>query len=178
MLGANFALIFGGAAQDGIMSQECFILNTLTFEWKKVEITNSESASTIQSSNTIPSARAAPNLVRYNETCAILYGGAKASSTQGLQALSDVWAINVNRFNGTGQWHRLSNYTLKDGTSTVLSDTDGKLEIVSPPPRNAATLNTIGDEIDKKSREYLLFGGWKPFQVTWGDSFMLRVRQR
>lgn len=128
------------------------MLNTITWEWTKVTIQNSDYA---------PSVRAAPCIVPFDDTCAILYGGARAlESGGGLEPLDDVWALYVDINNGEGRWEMISP------------------EISVPPGRNAATLSEIAlTSSDKscESKHFLLHGGWAPFRQTFMDDFILRV---
>jgi hypothetical protein len=165
MLG-SFACVFGGAAQDGTMSNEAFLLNTITWEWKKVELDNG----LLNGGRCdVPVGRAGSTMVTLNETCAILFGGACPSEKGGLKALGDVWALNVDRFGGSGRWEQLFDPTTM---------TDSK---ECPPARNAATLSPIVStttSVDSKTKSFLLQGGWAPFQKTWSDSFVLDIKTR
>ncbi len=179
MLG-SFALFFGGADKSGQMSNEVFLLNTFTWEWTKAKFQIDENDPNAASK--MPCVRAAPNIVAFNETCAILYGGAKASAT-GLQPLDDVWALFMNRFSGDGRWELISPSCLKAGPYETDDDS------FIPHARNAATLTEIGTRpitIDgetspvslvaaPKTKLYSLHGGWAPFRKTFIDDFVLRV---
>ena len=176
MLG-SFACFFGGANQSGSMSNEVFLLNTITWEWTKVKMQGDEKLFFDHQSH-VPCTRAAPNLVSFNETCAILYGGARTSD-HGLVPLDDVWALMINRFSGEGRWELIKptvSSTSAQGEETWLSDE------ALPPGRNAATLTNIMtdssmnfEEGDNLSRRYLLHGGWAPFRKTFVDDYILKV---
>ena len=187
-------VVFGGAHQNGTMSNEVFLLNTLTWEWTPVEFPTT--TATTSSVTQEPHVRAAPNLVAFNETCVILYGGAKATE-QGLEPLSDVWALYLNRFSGEGKWEELISNTRSVEESTTGGgnvDGDHGPATVMPPGRNAATLTEIhaeipmGQEEEEQSSEssssmdrrklYLLHGGWAPFRKTFLDDFVLCVSSK
>ena len=167
MLG-HFALVFGGAAKNGVMSNEAFVLDTIKWEWKKVDTTTDDDK------NNKPCPRAAPSLVGFNETCAVLFGGAKTVEN-GLEPLNDVWALTVDRFSGKGRWE-------------LLLDAETSIEkgYTLPPGRNAATLTevplstediAVTENGQKKMKQFLLQGGWAPFRQTWDDSYILRLSQ-
>ena len=113
MLSDTHALIFAGAAQDGNMSNECFVLDTNTWKWNRVEI---------EKGSPIPSPRASPCLCQYSNHCAIAFGGASRGPA-GLHPEGDVWALHLDASYQTGVW--------------VLLSSQG------PPPRNAATMNLV-----------------------------------
>ncbi|KAI2511451.1 Kelch motif [Fragilaria crotonensis] len=148
MLSDTHALIFAGAAQDGNMSNECFVLNTDTWKWNRVEI---------DKGTPLPSPRASPCLCQYTDHCAIVFGGASRGPS-GLQPEGDVWALHLDDDYQTGVW-------------VLLSSSQG------PPPRNAATLNLVSVKEDG-TKEYLLQGGWAPFVETYSDCFILRIREK
>ena len=111
-------LIFGGAAQDGSMSNDCLVLNTSTWEWNLVQVNENSPR---------PSPRASPCLCKYSNYCAVVFGGASRGST-GLVPEGDVWALQLDEDYKTGAW--------------VLLVPEG------PPPRNAASLNLISNKDD------------------------------
>jgi len=183
MLG-SFALFFGGADKTQGMSNEAFLLNTITWEWSKVDILGMDDDGN-DGNDDIPCPRASPCLVSFNETCAILYGGARGGA-MGLEGLDDVWALYVNRFDSTGKWERLvpstptstSATSSKSSTMHASEGDDGLVSVTMPPGRNAATLCEIDDAhtVDaKETKHFLLHGGWAPFRKTWNDDFILRV---
>jgi hypothetical protein len=82
----NQVIIFGGAAQDGTMSNEVFSLDTRTWEWTKLHISGKS-----------PSPRAAPCLVCVDNYRMLLYGGAQYEVDGGLEANGDVWLLDLER---------------------------------------------------------------------------------
>lgn len=97
MLSDTHALIFAGAAQDGSMSNECFVLNTETWHWTLVAIEG----------ETKPSPRASPCLCQFSSNCAIVFGGASRGAT-GLVPEGDVWALHLDSTYQKGTWQLLS----------------------------------------------------------------------
>ena len=163
MAGSN-ALIFGGAEQSGTMNNETFVLDTHTWEWKKIQTENTDCA---------PCPRAAPCLVTINDSCVLLFGGAEATAS-GLNPRGDLWVLHFDAVGGTGRWELL----IEDdggGTSTF----EG-----CPPPRNAATLSEI-EQLEEAWNEpsqegevrkcFVLQGGWHPFVRTYNDNFVLSI---
>jgi N-acetylneuraminic acid mutarotase len=141
-------VLFGGAAQDQTMSNEAFLLNTVTWEWTLLDTSLTSSASA-------PSPRAAPCLCCLDQDTVLLFGGAERNDESGvLTPLSDVWAL----FLGKSQWKLLTN------------------DVNGPPPRNAATLQEISTE-PREGKRFLLTGGWHPFVQTWDDCYVLRVEK-
>jgi N-acetylneuraminic acid mutarotase len=149
MANSNTAVIFGGAAKDGIMSNEAFLLNTDTWSWTPIE-----------TEGDCPSPRAGACLACYSDSCVLLFGGAESSFEAGLVPKGDVWALEFDSETGKGEWTQL----LPDE-----QDSGG------PEPRNAATLSKIDAIDDRGGKYYLLTGGWAPFRKTWNDCFVLRV---
>lgn len=149
MANDNTAVIFGGAAKDGVMSNEAFLLNTDTWKWTPIETTGE-----------CPSPRAGACLACYSDSCVLLFGGAESSFDAGLVPKGDVWALSFDAKTGKGEWIQL----LPDE-----QDNGG------PEPRNAATLSPIDAVDDRGGKHYLLTGGWAPFRKTWNDCFVLRV---
>lgn len=111
-------VMFGGAAQDQTMSNECFSLDTQSWEWKSLDNTAQRNA---------PSRRASPCMVRFRNHV-LVFGGAETSSTVGLNPKADLWALNMKSL----EW-------------TLLLDNDH--ETGGPPPRNAATLSELDPEM-------------------------------
>lgn len=160
MLDDTRLLLFGGAAQDQTMSNEAFLLDTVTWEWTRLDSRDNKDG---------PSPRASPCLARINEHCVVVWGGAEYDSAMGLKPRSDLWALDVKQ----REWTCLQND----------DDDDGRV-VVLPPPRNAATLTEISSsnmdsEDDAKDgvRSFLLTGGWAPFRETWDDCFVLKIRE-
>ncbi|KAL3906278.1 MAG: hypothetical protein SGARI_004076 [Bacillariaceae sp.] len=147
-------VLFGGAAQDGNMSNEVFVLDCKTWEWQKIETTGDE-----------PSPRASPCMVALDDKTCLLYGGAARSAEGGLHGCSDTWLLEMMADNNKGKWTCVQ----KDG------------EKGSPPGRNAAQLTPLsappkaiaGD--NDKAQYFLLSGGWYPFRTTYDDNFVLKV---
>ena len=157
MLDETQLLLFGGAAQDQTMSNEVFLLNTVTWEWTRLDCGNSSAA---------PTPRASPCLVRVNHQCVVVWGGAEYDSTVGLKPRADLWALHVEK----REWTCLQN------------DNDNNDDnVVIPPPRNAATLTEISSASENEAndgvRSFLLMGGWAPFRETWDDCFVLKIRE-
>jgi hypothetical protein len=103
--------VFGGAAQDQTMSNESFVLDTITWEWKSIVLPNAG-----------PSPRASPAVTRYQQYI-LVFGGAEISTTSGgLNPKSDLWAFNME----TMEWICL----LEDGppprNAATLSELDPK----------------------------------------------------
>jgi hypothetical protein len=88
MVNATTFCVFGGAAQDQSMSNESFLLDTVTWEWTKINPTGD-----------CPSPRAGPCLCSDNNGCVVLFGGAEASET-GLKPRADVWSLSLD----TQEW--------------------------------------------------------------------------
>jgi Galactose oxidase, central domain len=151
MASDNVAVIFGGAAKDGVMSNEAFLLDTSTWKWTPIETDDGP----------CPTPRAGASLCCYNNFCVILFGGAETSE-MGLNPRGDVWALHFDAESGKGQWELL------------LPDDDSK---TGPEPRNAATLSPI-QPLNGRGTCFLLTGGWAPFRQTWNDCFVLRVYEK
>lgn len=152
-------VIFGGAAKDGDMSNEAFVLDLNTWKWTKLACTGDQ-----------PSPRAGACLCPLDESTVLLFGGAERGE-EGLIGLNDVWTLSVNSEKRTGVW------------KCLVANQAGKC----PPGRNAATLTRInaqymlpkallGAPVEEKGNAYfLLQGGWNPFRKTYNDVFVLRV---
>lgn len=148
--------LFGGAAQDQTMSNEAFLLDTVTWRWTKVAPSSSADAAG-------PCPRAGPCLVAADEQTVVAYGGARATAA-GLVPCADLWALALD----TGTWTELIP-TTKAGAV--------------PPPRNAATLTPVrnrdadggGGGNSPGGKSFVLTGGWAPFSQTWDDCFVLRL---
>jgi len=171
MLDDVYAIFFGGAAQDGVMSNESFLLNTETWEWKKLKTEETTDTDTTRANDScsinMPRARAGHNMVRFNNNCVLVFGGA-ARGEAGLEPLNDLWALHVNTTLGHGTW-RIIEPTIDD-TKNV----QGKI----PPPRNAATLNEVYSQDGPghvQEKLYILTSGWAPFRQTWDDTFILSI---
>ena len=157
-------VIFGGAEQSGTMNNEAYVLDTHSWEWKQIQIENTDCA---------PCPRAAPCLVTINDSCVLLFGGAEATAS-GLNPRGDLWALHFDAVGGTGRWELLID---DDGGGT--STFEG-----CPPPRNAATLSEI-EQLEEGWNEpsqegevrkcFVLQGGWHPFVRTYNDNFVLSI---
>ena len=156
--------IFGGAAQNGLMSNEAFVLDTSSWKWTKIDC--GENA---------PLPRAGACLCALDDNSVLLFGGATPTEG-GLLGLNDVWVLHVDDLNtGKGRWECLIEH------QSVDSDSSSTL----PPGRNAATLTEIdakkmlpGKAADECDKCYLLQGGWAPFKKTYNDVFVLRISSR
>lgn len=179
MLDDNRLIVFGGAAQNGKMSNELFVLDLHTWKWTKISFGDNEN------DNKMPSPRAAPCLASLSDGCVILFGGAEATE-QGLNPRADLWCFDIDI--GKGDDNDDCDDTCTTGTwSLLLDDGDG------PPPRNAATLMPIEADSIKKilgsdfvendnvtcnsgnKKYFLLQGGWAPFVKTWSEPSILSI---
>jgi hypothetical protein len=160
-------LLFGGAAQDGNMSNEVFILDTNNWTWQKVEVDDDASGTLPQ-----PTPRASPCLVAVDENTCLVFGGAARTEHGGLHGCSDTWLLELlpgkHKINTRCKWTLL----YEDGSSE------------SPPGRNAASLTplksspfAVGEEEEdgSTSQFFLLSGGWYPFRTTYDDNYVLKV---
>lgn len=77
----NKLVVFGGAAQDQTMTDECFTLDTETWQWQLLSCIG-------------PSPRAAPCLAAISDVRAVLFGGAETSEN-GLRPRADTWMLHV-----------------------------------------------------------------------------------
>lgn len=153
-------VVFGGAAQDGAMSNEAFFLDTITWRWTKLDC-----------GDQAPPPRAGASLCQLDEHTIILFGGATPGGG-GLVGLNDLWILQIDPNRGKGTWTCL----MEHGSS----DANGK---VKPPGRNAATLSLVDAlsmpkscGIGREEKTYLLQGGWDPFRVTFNDMYVLTVK--
>lgn len=158
MLDDDNLLLFGGAVKDGTMSNQSFVLNTKTWEWKQVDFGEGDKK--------CPSPRAGACLVthasRENKgNWAILFGGAETTET-GLNPRGDVWGLHLEA-ECKGYW-------------TLLLDDNANDTTPRPEPRNAATLSAVISD-DGGASQFLLTGGWAPFRRTWDDAFLLRITE-
>ena len=160
--------VFGGAARDGTMSNEAFVLDAESWTWTKLDTGDNDA---------VPAPRAGACLCPLDEDSVILFGGATPGDG-GLVGLNDVWVLNVDLESGKGVWRCLIPHRDSD-------DGDGTLR---PPGRNAATLNAIdvskllpngilwkSESPAEGCKYYLLSGGWYPFRKTYNDVFLLRI---
>lgn len=139
--------VFGGAAQDGLMSNESYVLDAETWTWTKLDCGSDDDG--------IPSPRAGACLCPLDDDAVLLFGGATPGEGGGLVGLNDVWTLRIDRENGKGSWKCL--------VENRSDDDDG---IVRPPGRNAHTLSRIdADKLlpngvtltgDERSNYYLL----------------------
>eukprot|EP00547_Thalassionema_nitzschioides_P006310 CAMPEP_0194222288 /NCGR_PEP_ID=MMETSP0156-20130528/32563_1 /TAXON_ID=33649 /ORGANISM="Thalassionema nitzschioides, Strain L26-B" /LENGTH=332 /DNA_ID=CAMNT_0038953011 /DNA_START=140 /DNA_END=1135 /DNA_ORIENTATION=- len=88
----DHVVIFGGATQDGSMSNQCHVLNTKTWEWKLISTSGSSS----------PCPRAGACLVPCGNHQVLLFGGAEATPS-GLEPKNDVWILDWKR----NTWNKL-----------------------------------------------------------------------
>lgn len=156
--------IFGGAAQNGFMSNEAFVLDTTTWKWTKIDC-----------GEIAPSPRAGACLCSLDGNSVLLFGGAMPTEG-GLLGLNDVWVLHVDDLKtGKGRWECLIEHQSvgSDGSSAF------------PPGRNAATLTEIdarkmlpGGTFAESDKCYLLQGGWAPFRKTYNDVFVLRIASK
>ena len=188
-LSNNKIVLFGGAAQDGTMSNEVFLLNLDSWVWEKCrntvastedQITNEEGNGDTDAAS-LPSPRAAPCFVALDTNSCLLYGGASVSNTGGLHGCSDTWVLELIPDDDDSDltlavWTRLN----QDGSPQA------------PPGRNAATLMPLSsssflvnnEDANKKENDnettqhFLLSGGWYPFRNTYDDNFVLTVTKK
>jgi Galactose oxidase, central domain len=170
-------VFFGGAAQDQTMSNEAFLLDTATWEWKKLALAKKKNN---DNDSNAPSPRAAPCLCAISDDCVLLFGGATSTDT-GLEPLQDLWALHVTE----NKWERLIPPPPPPLPAT--RKVDDKNTICCPPPRNAATLTpcslasagtSSNDSVENdRVQTFILTGGWAPFRQTWDDCYILHVRQ-
>lgn len=173
-------VIFGGAAKDGNMSNESFILDTITWKWTKLDCSGSKN---------LPSPRAGASLCTLDYDTVLLFGGSIPSSG-GLVGLNDVWILNVDLESGIGRWDCL----IENADDLVDEKSDDTLR---PPGRNAATLcpidatkllpkriiwkesgSTLSVAEEDDGSYFLLNGGWYPFRETYDDIFLLRISKK
>jgi hypothetical protein len=171
-------VLFGGAAKDGLMSNESFVLDTKTWKWTKLDCS-------IGDDSRLPAPRAGACLCSLDENSVLLFGGATPGA-KGLVGLNDVWVLHVNKDSERGMWDCLIEHQNDDDDDGGIKIDDG---ILRPPGRNAASLNEIDierllpkDIIWKRSgsslgkcKYFLLNGGWYPFRKTYNDIFLLRI---
>ena len=167
LLNSNTLVVFGGAAQDGNMSNEVFTLDLIHWKWTKRK-------TIVSKEEDVPTPRASPCVCALDDTCCIVFGGADRSKEQdgvGLHGCDDLWLLTLLD-NGDCSWELLSTE-------------------ITPPGRNAATLtklssppsSLVDEDNDKNSEDgdnnnnlyFLLSGGWYPFQTTHADAFVLKL---
>ena len=124
-------VIFGGAAKDGSMSNESFILDTTTWKWTKLYCGGTK--------QNLPSPRAGACLCTLDNDTVLLFGGATPISG-GLVGLNDVWILTVDSERGIGRWECL----IENADDGYDDGNDGRT--LCPPGRNAATLCPIAAE--------------------------------
>jgi len=171
----NRVVVFGGAAQTGEMSNELFVLDTITWEWSEIKVYGD-----------VPTPRASPCLcVLEEEDCNppdditqhsshqatfVLFGGADRSLAEEgvpLHGCNDLWLLHLTFHDDEGgpqaqsktmaKWERLL-----PTTSTTL-----------PPGRNAATLTPIPNQ----PHTFVLQGGWYPFRKTHRQTSLLKLKK-
>jgi hypothetical protein len=179
---SSVMVLFGGAAKDGLMSNESFVLDTETWKWTKLDCNISDDDN--NTAARLPAPRAGACLCSLDENSVLLFGGATPGE-KGLVGLNDVWVLTVNKDSGRGTWDCLIEHQ---------NDNDGDIKIddgiLRPPGRNAASLNEIdierllpkdiiwkrsGSSSEGKCKYFLLNGGWYPFRKTYNDIFLLRI---
>eukprot|EP00977_Amphora_coffeiformis_P013161 scaffold3402_cov169-Amphora_coffeaeformis.AAC.4 len=152
-------IVFGGASQDGTMSNQVFRLDIETWEWQEL-FAGGDSTSASAAGKTCPTPRAGPCLCTVNGgDGVIMYGGAEAVDG-GLKPHGDVWLFDLENL----EW------------TCLLPST----AVGAPPPRNAAVLFGLpqgpGKEDEQGSiSDFLMAAGWAPFRETWDDTYILRV---
>ena len=188
----NKLIVFGGAAQDGSMSNEVYVLNLNTWVWEgpllPTSSTGTGSSSTVQQ----PSPRASPCMCTLDQNTCIVFGGAKRSETTGgLHGCNDLWLLQLNDDGTSVSWTELqSDNALSDDDD----DDDTGRRRQQPPGRNAATLielqnyNDENDDYkDENSNEdhktlgtkyFLLSGGWYPFRLTYSEDYILKMTNK
>eukprot|EP00586_Coscinodiscus_wailesii_P012209 CAMPEP_0172500416 /NCGR_PEP_ID=MMETSP1066-20121228/137996_1 /TAXON_ID=671091 /ORGANISM="Coscinodiscus wailesii, Strain CCMP2513" /LENGTH=309 /DNA_ID=CAMNT_0013274633 /DNA_START=100 /DNA_END=1026 /DNA_ORIENTATION=+ len=88
--GNDKMVVFGGAAQDGSMSNEVFVLDIATWTWTAVDCGGDGEG------RGWPSPRASPCLCAWSEEKFLLFGGAETSSDGGgLTPLNDLWCLDL-----------------------------------------------------------------------------------
>mmetsp|Transcript_14410 Transcript_14410/g.31233 ORF Transcript_14410/g.31233 Transcript_14410/m.31233 type:complete len:512 (-) Transcript_14410:277-1812(-) len=168
-------VIFGGAAKDGVMSNEACVLDVRTWRWTRLHCGG-------DGNDSVPSPRAGACLCPLDENSVVLFGGATPGENGGLVGLNDVWVLHVDMEGGKGKWH-------------CLSSNQNSVGDVCPPGRNAAVLSEIdvekllpnnivwkqegvsssADDEKEECVDFLLQGGWYPFRKTYNDVFLLRI---
>jgi hypothetical protein len=164
--GTNKIVLFGGAAQDGNMSNEVFILDTESWTWEEIGSIDDGPS---------PSPRASPCLIALDSDSCIVFGGA-TSTDAGLHGCSDTWLLDLVESKNNND----DSSVTKAKWTQLYQDESTE----APPGRNAATLTPFPsnpielceDENDNDhSQFFLLSGGWYPFRTTYGDNFVLKV---
>jgi hypothetical protein len=126
-------VVFGGAAKDGNMSNEAFVLDADTWEWTKLDCGGGGDG------DVVPVPRAGACLCPLDNDSVLLFGGA-APGDGGLMGLNDVWVLNVDVESGKGSWDCL----IPHRTPNDAGGDDDKLR---PPGRNAAQLVPIDVDV-------------------------------
>ena len=164
--GTNKIVLFGGAAQDGNMSNEVFMLDTESWAWEEIESIDDGPS---------PSPRASPCLIALDSDSCIVFGGA-TNTDAGLHGCSDTWLLDLVESKNNNDDSSIT----KAKWTQLYQDESTE----APPGRNAATLTPLPskpsglceDENDNdNSQFFLLSGGWYPFRTTYGDNFVLKV---
>ena len=170
-------VVFGGAAQSGEMSNELFVLDTITWEWSEIKVDEDMD---------VPTPRASPCLCvleeeedhPLNETSQhssrqatfVLFGGADRSLAEegvALHGCNDLWLLHLSFLHDEGdpgeskttmaKWERL----LLPSLSPL------------PPGRNAATLTPLPNQ----RHTFVLQGGWYPFRKTHRETYLLKLKK-
>lgn len=152
----NQLFIFGGAYQNGTMSNHIHVLDLNEWKWTSTTSTNTN----IQQ----PTPRAGSSMCYVDDESVIIYGGAERSDdgSGSLKARGDVWLYHIP----THQWTLLMN--------------DDTIQNI-PSPRNAASLLPIIVSTTKQKQTeqyYKLYGGWLPFQETYNDNYWLHLYKK
>ncbi|KAL3780514.1 hypothetical protein ACHAW5_007160 [Stephanodiscus triporus] len=190
-------VIFGGAAKDGNMSNEAFVLDAETWTWTRLDCGGGgggggggEEEEEEDGVAVAPVPRAGACLCPLDDDSVLLFGGASPGEG-GLVGMNDVWVLTIDAEGGRGEWDCLIPHRDADDDDDDDDDDGGDDDALRPPGRNAATLSAIDgekllpDDIvwksgsstddEKECRYFLLNGGWYPFRKTYNDVFLLRI---
>jgi len=147
-LGEHEMLIFGGATKSQGMTSDAFVLDTRTWEWRKLRPTGSEAPTTA------PTPRGSACATAIDASTCVVFGGAGLggggyAGGAGLTPFDETWQLRV------------------DGDAAEWTP----LELGSAPEaRVAASLNKL------PSGELLLHGGWTPTtKETFAESHVLKL---
>lgn len=113
-LGDDSMLLFGGSTKTQALSDVCFVLNTKTWAWRKLQ------------SNNGPGPRASPcgaNVVGTTNQC-VIFGGASLGQGgyeggAGLVAQGETWLVTVN--GDTAEWEKLTGQGPEGRVAATLS---------------------------------------------------------
>lgn len=144
--------IFGGAPQSGPMLDDMWVLelDAQPLTWRQI----------VDAGSSAGPGRRCSAAVGVAGHYLLLFGGARyrdeSAGSGGLEPLGDVWAFDTI----LERWIR----------PNVRGDT-------APGPRNAAVMACLSDANEASSVQLLLHGGWRPFQHTYNDTFILTVSE-